>query len=62
MHLANPVRRADDFHQNSALPCFLRAMMILEDVNDLRGKIPTEANTFPGQTVVNSKLLLLEFH
>jgi hypothetical protein len=35
-------------------------MVMREDVNDLGRKVPTEANAFAHQTVVNSKLLSLQ--
>jgi hypothetical protein len=61
VHLTNQVGAANDLHQNSALPCFLRPMVMCEDVNDLGGKVPTDADTFAHRTVVNSKFLLLQF-
>jgi hypothetical protein len=61
VHLANKIRGADDLHQNYVLPCFLRSVVVFEDVNELGGKVPTEANAFADRTVVNSKLFPLRF-
>jgi hypothetical protein len=62
VHVANKIRGADDLHQNYVLPCFLRLVVVFEDVNELGGKVPTEANAFADRTVVNSKLFLLRFN
>jgi hypothetical protein len=62
MHLANKIRRADDLHQNDALPRFLRSVVMFEDANELSRKVPTEANASADRTVVNSKLFLLQLN
>jgi hypothetical protein len=62
VHPANKIRCVDDLHQNYVLPCFLRPVVVFEDVNEIGRKVPTEADAFADRTVVNSKLFLLRFN
>jgi len=61
VHLANKIRGAHDLHQNHVLPRFLGLVVVLEDVYEVGGKVPTEANAFAHRTVVDPKLFLLRF-
>jgi hypothetical protein len=36
-------------------------VVVFEDLNELGGEVPTEANAFADRTVVNSKMFLLRF-